>query len=183
MQKKKLQKPKKKLNYGLNRTYMPRVRKEFVDMDYLKELSQEERAWLSKFSNEYYGRSLSKDKPHRNLHKTKELIKDCSDRNNRQNNDLYGVTQANGLLDKDLLRDIHSNELDLQHTNIRINSQYIHPGQKNAQLTEDSLIEYIDNQDLLEYDTQELNILYDNIDDPGFFELREPKKKRKLKKD
>lgn len=78
--------------------FLPRVRREFLDQDYLKSLSPQELAWLNKFMGEYYGANLDFKNLKNNLHKTKKLKKDCTDRNNKQNNDLYGVTKTNGLL-------------------------------------------------------------------------------------
>lgn len=138
--------------HGTNKTYMPRVRKEFVDIDYLKDLPEKERRYMEKFLSEYYGGSLSAKEPHKNIHKTKKRIKDCFDRNNRQNNDLFGVTKANGLLDNDA---IYKKDTE---------KEYVHPANQSSNITEDSLIEYIDNKELLEYDEKELGIIFDNFD-------------------
>lgn len=157
-----------KNNHGTNKTYMPRVRKEFVDMDYMKDLPEKDKAWMEKFASEYYCGSLNAEKPWRNLHKTKKKIKECFDRNNHQNNDLYGVTNVNGLLDKDLLK--HDSSIEAPNSDVFNKTQYTHPAQyTNPGLTEMALIEYIDNKELLEYDTKELSIVYENLDDPEFF--------------
>jgi len=59
---------------------MPRVRREFVDHDYVSQLSPSEKDWLSKFVNDGYAKQLY-------------------DANNKRNNDLFGVTRINGLLE------------------------------------------------------------------------------------
>ena len=43
-----------------------------------------------------------KDKPKKALHKTQEQAKDIFDSNNRRNNDLFGVTRINNLLEYDV---------------------------------------------------------------------------------
>lgn len=86
----------------LDPLYMPRVRREFADQDYVNELSDEEREWLSKFNSEYYGAAITKTKQgtvkKKHLHTKTEHAKEIYDNNNRRNNDLYGVTRINGLL-------------------------------------------------------------------------------------
>jgi len=74
---------------------------------------------------EYYGANLDFKNLRKNLHKSKRLKKDCTDRNNRQNNDIYGVTKINGLL------------YDIAEFNKQESSD-------NPNLTEDALIEFID---------------------------------------
>lgn len=83
---------------------MPRVRREFVDHDYVKTLSEEEKDWLSKFDSEYYGASIKKTKKgtirKEHLHSVDETYaKELYDANNKRNNDVYGVTRINGLLE------------------------------------------------------------------------------------
>lgn len=82
---------------------MPKVRREFVDHDYVKQLTMEEKDWLSKFDSEFYGASIRKTKAgtirKSHLHNKNEHAKELFDANNRRNNDLYGVTRINGLLE------------------------------------------------------------------------------------
>ena len=147
---------KKKLgskNYNTNKVNMPRVRKELIDADYLKDLTAEEKAWYDKFIGEYYGANLNFKQPRKNLHKSRKRIKDCTDRNNKQNNDLYGVTKINGLLDTEIVY------------NKTENTEYIHPANRQTNLTEDTIIALIDNKDLLEYDDKELKFLLELLKD------------------
>lgn len=87
---------------SLNPAHVPRVRKELLDADYLKQLSKEELLWYAQFTDEWVGANIHKTKTGKVksgfLHNTKELAKDCYDRNNRRNNDIYAVSKANMLL-------------------------------------------------------------------------------------
>jgi hypothetical protein len=132
---------------------MPRVRKELVDMDYLKDLSEKDRQWIEKFSREYYGGSLNTESPRKNLHKSKAKIKECFDRNNKQNNDLFGVTKANNLLDHDII-----------YKKVE-NTEYIHPSNVKSSLTEEALIAYIDNKELLDCDEKEFALLIELLEE------------------
>ena len=72
-----------------------RVRQEYIDYDYLDKLSEEEKQWLNDFTEEYVNASVGKQsEAHNNkFHNTPELVKDCTDRNNARNRDLYGRTR------------------------------------------------------------------------------------------
>jgi hypothetical protein len=93
---------RRKKHADLDPLYMPRVRREFVDYDYTKNLSPEEKDFLAKFTSEYYGASIKKTKKGAlrkgQVHTKKEHAKEAYDANNRRNNDVYGVTRINGLL-------------------------------------------------------------------------------------
>lgn len=110
---------------------VPKVRKDLIDYDYIDQLSPKEKEWLNKFTNEYVGASLSRDKKtgridQKHLHKTNKLAKSVFDSNNQRNNDLYGVTKAIGL-----------QESLEPTTNIRIN---------NPDLYEQALIKELDDK-------------------------------------
>lgn len=104
MSKKTLKRRKK--HASLDPLFNPRVRREYIDYDYTKQLPDEAKDFLDKFTSEYYGASISKyetkngkkrvKKGH--LHKTISKAKEAYDNNNRRNNDVYGVTKINGLL-------------------------------------------------------------------------------------
>jgi hypothetical protein len=85
---------------GLNKALHPRTRQEYMDADYIDKLSPKEKEFLSKFQEEYYGASLApEDSPKqwkKDLHKTKELRKECRDRNNARNRDLYSISRTHG---------------------------------------------------------------------------------------
>lgn len=91
---------------ALKATHNPRTRAELLDYDYLKKLAPKDLEWLAQFTNEYTAGAVEKYKsgPKKgqvkpgHIHKTAEQAKDCYDRNNWRNNDVYGVTRANNLL-------------------------------------------------------------------------------------
>lgn len=91
-----------------------KVRREFIDYDYTKELSEDELAFLAKFNNEYYGAAISKNPETGrvkagHLHRKKADVKDIYDDNNRRNNDVYGVTRSNHLL-YDIVTETNAND-------------------------------------------------------------------------
>jgi hypothetical protein len=47
--------------FGLNKSSVKDVARDFVDYDYLSKLSPEELDWLDKFSREYYNNDLTHD--------------------------------------------------------------------------------------------------------------------------
>jgi hypothetical protein len=65
-----------------------------LDYDYLHKLSEEELAWLNKFTEEYVHANLNTEKPKSNLHRTKSMRKDCYDRNNARNRDVLTKQKA-----------------------------------------------------------------------------------------
>lgn len=83
---------------GLKPEMHPRNRREYIDMDYVKKLTPEEQAYLSKFTDEYYGATLAnkddKSGRRKDLHRTKALRKDCRDRNNRRNRDSISMNRT-----------------------------------------------------------------------------------------
>jgi len=100
---KKIKKPKKKRN-PLKLSDQTRTRREFIDYDYVDKLSPEEQAFLAKFTDEYYGGAVKKGCK-TDLHyssdrkKYRELRTDCYNRNNRQNQDVYGLSKTCDKLD------------------------------------------------------------------------------------
>lgn len=120
MSTKKKKSTRSKVNYpSLHPELNPRVRREFIDMDYIDSLSNEEKKWLSEFVSEYYGASFSKDEDGNwkkdYMHKSKTLKKECMDDNNKRNNDVYGVSKANNRLiniDQVIKSDIGSDHIE-----------------------------------------------------------------------
>ena len=102
----KKKKPVRQAKDSLNFSKIPKVRREFVDADYLEMLKRdhpEAYEWYAKFIDEYIGANIKKSKKTnaplaRHLHRSNKLAKSVFDANNRRNNDVYGVTKANGLL-------------------------------------------------------------------------------------
>lgn len=107
---KKIKKPRSIL-YGLKqnintkyikKSNVPKVRKELIDADYLDQLSEEEYLWYAQFTNEWAGAAISKTRGGKvkrgHIHRTNKQAKEIYDANNRRNNDIHGVTNANHLL-------------------------------------------------------------------------------------
>jgi hypothetical protein len=86
---------------NLNPKYNLKSRREEIEdvESYLKQLNEEEKAWMNKFMGEYVGASLDFKNLENNLHNTKELKKSCTDRNNARNRDIQSRAANVGLLD------------------------------------------------------------------------------------
>lgn len=133
MKKKDSKKPKKKkktkrsqVKYpALDSNYMPKVRQEYFDIDYINQLNDEEKAWLNKFMNEELNASFKNNGT--DLNKTKEEKRKAYANNNSRNRCLYGITKASGLMqNEDVPITDNSNDIT------------------NYELTEDAMIASID---------------------------------------
>ena len=71
-------------------------RYELIDYDYIKKLSEEEKDWLNKFTEEYVNASINTEDLSKNLHNTDELKKDCYKRNNARNRDILTKAKISG---------------------------------------------------------------------------------------
>jgi hypothetical protein len=71
-------------------------RYELIDYDYVEKLSEEDKAWLNKFTEEYVNASLDSENLENNFHCTDELKKDCYRRNNARNRDILTRAKASG---------------------------------------------------------------------------------------
>ncbi len=80
------------MNPGLNL----RSRTELLDYDYIDKLSDKEKKFLNKFTEEYVNASIDTSRKWRNLHKTKEAVRDCYNRNNARNRDILTRQKAMG---------------------------------------------------------------------------------------
>lgn len=131
---------------ALKKPYTPRVRQEYLDYDYLDQLSDEELDWLNKFTEEYLNASFKHDDS--DLQSYEKYGKDSNDRNNARNRDLYGALKNkdnkfknNKLVNIDNVAGEVENEL----------SREINP-----QAMENAYIEYLDFKEqeemMLEYD-------------------------------
>jgi hypothetical protein len=71
-------------------------RYELIDYDYVDKLSESDKAWLNKFTEEYVNASLDSENLENNFHCTDELKKDCYRRNNARNRDILTRAKASG---------------------------------------------------------------------------------------
>lgn len=88
-----------------------RIRYENIDYDYIDKLSDDEKKWLNKFTEEYTNASFNNNK--KPLHKTNKLRKDCYDRNNARNRDIMSRSKAKGdglLYIEDLKKEVNTIE-------------------------------------------------------------------------
>jgi hypothetical protein len=80
-------KKSKSRRYGLSRQHTRKSARPFVDMDYVDKLPPEARAWLERFSREYYQCNIRKGED--NLHASDELRRDCYSTNNARFRDAW----------------------------------------------------------------------------------------------
>ena len=78
------------LNPGLNL----KTRTDLIDYDYIDKLSEKDKKWLNKFTEEYVNASIDTSNLKKNLHNTQELKKDCFDRNNARNRCILTLQRA-----------------------------------------------------------------------------------------
>lgn len=94
---------------NLEAEYNLKTRSDLIDYDYIDKLDNKQKAWLDKFTKEYVNASLDSKTPKKNLHNTKELKKDCYDRNNSRNRDILTRAKASGsIID---YQELHKDEL------------------------------------------------------------------------
>jgi hypothetical protein len=136
--KKEKQSRRSKSKYGaLDPKFAPKVRKEYLDFDYLDQLSEEEKTWLNKFVDEELHASFKNDK--RDLNKTKDDKKRAYSNNNSRNRDLYSIAKVSNLVTK--LEDLAENEItDIDQTRSDIKTNH----SENYNLEEDAMIARLD---------------------------------------
>lgn len=81
---------------ALDKKYNLKTRQDLIDYDYIDKLTDKEKAFLNSFTEEYVGANF-KHKG-KKLHKSKTKKKDCFDRNNSRNRDIYTISKANDML-------------------------------------------------------------------------------------
>lgn len=119
-----------KKNPGLEKHLFSKIKQEYHDIDYIDKLSDEEKNWLSRFTEEDLGANIHHKgaKVYKKLH-TKAGRKKIWDRNNQRNRDIYGRAKAAGMtldLDPKFIIEVLQSDNDWADT------------------TEDKLIESID---------------------------------------
>lgn len=93
---------------ALNPSLNLKTRTELIDYDYVDKLSDKDKEWLNKFTEEYINASLDTENLKNNLHNNEKLKKDCYDRNNARNRDVLTTRKAAG--DMNYLEDLNGNE-------------------------------------------------------------------------
>lgn len=108
----------------MKRELNPKSRWELLDFDYIDKLSEKEKDFLNKFAEEYIHGSFEHTR--KDLHKSKKAKRECYNRNNARNRDLYTVGRTNNWM-----------------TNIDTSITKIDADQANDK-TEDNLITLLD---------------------------------------
>jgi len=100
---------------SLEPRFNSRIRQEYIDIDYADQLDDTEanielpngemvteKEYMSRFMAEWNNASVGKQSKaeENSFHRTSEEVKDCTDRNNKRNNDLYGQMKAQGKMIK-----------------------------------------------------------------------------------
>ena len=93
-----------------------KTRYELIDYDYIDKLSEDEKEWLNKFTEEYVNASLDTKNLQNNFHNTEQLKKDCYSRNNARYRDILTRAKACGNY-------ISIDHLLLNKKSIKINSE------------------------------------------------------------
>jgi len=70
---------------GLKHSVNSKNRQHLIDHDYIHKLNDEEKAWLSKFNEEYISGTFDKVDNENNFHKTQDEKRECWRRNNSRN--------------------------------------------------------------------------------------------------
>lgn len=81
---------------GLNKRVNSKTRHEYIDFDYIDQLNDKEKQWLSNFMEEYMSGNFKH--PGRIFHKSHKSKKECYHRNNARNRDVVAVQKATGRL-------------------------------------------------------------------------------------
>lgn len=74
-------------------------RQDLIDYDYVNKLSEKDKKWLNKFTEEYTNDVLDRKNLDNNLHNTPELKKDCDTRNNARNRCVLTKQKSMGRLE------------------------------------------------------------------------------------
>lgn len=81
---------------ALNPSLNLKTRTDLLDYDYLDKLSEKDKEWLNRFTEEYTHARF--DHKGKKIQKKKEQIKDSYDRNNARNRDILTRVRASGRL-------------------------------------------------------------------------------------
>lgn len=106
-----------------------RIRREYLDQDYIDKLSDKEKQWLSNFNEEWLGANFNHEGEV--IHKKKAQKREIYNRNNARNRCVLSVSKArNAIINDEELKNIMENEESRKHV--------------NPDSSEDTIIELID---------------------------------------
>ena len=112
---------------GLNKQYNSKIRQEYLDYDYIDQLSEKEKEWLNSFTEEYIAANFNH--PGKTFHKTKKSKREIYNQNNARNRCLMSQSRAQNKLDNYT----QSVEESIEEKNL-----------SNTRDIEDSMIDYLD---------------------------------------
>lgn len=135
---------------SLTKRFNSRIRQEYIDMDYIDDLDDTvkknklpngkmvtDKEWMSIFMSEWNNASVTgiKDKTGKtakknNLHRTPKEAKECTDRNNSRNRDIYSIAKAQNMVHKQDYETLQ----DWIEEKKEVNQNY----------TEDAIIDFLD---------------------------------------
>jgi len=158
-------KRKKKKYPGLEKSLSLKRYSDWIDYDYIDQLSDEEKKWLSDFTIEALGGDFRPRGKDNAIHNTPELKKECYGMANRTDRDLYNVLQRTNNLysmkstvktktnpdgkPKEKIEKIEDVIIDSEHLRSKVGNKK--PNTKEVMydswitLTEDDIIDRIDN--------------------------------------
>lgn len=83
--------------HGLNPKTFPLSVREFIEVDYIHKLSAEEKAFLSRFNDQYHGAAYTKADQEDESAAETAARRDAYRRKNKANGDVYSLARASGL--------------------------------------------------------------------------------------
>lgn len=133
IEKRKVAEPKRKRStryasrglVGLEKRFFSKVKQEFHDIDYVDQLGEKDRKFMSTFMEESLGANLSH--PGKKLHKTKAERKLVFDANNARQRDIYAQMRASGRM-VDIDPDIAIEALQMSHYDMDADSKELEVG-------------------------------------------------------
>lgn len=105
---------------ALKKKYTLKIRQDLLDYDYIDKLSDEEKAYLNQFTEEWLNASFVKTKSgnysSKNLHKTQAQRREAYSRNNRRNNDVYSIAKTSNKLgdSREVVRELESHSKNVE---------------------------------------------------------------------
>jgi hypothetical protein len=129
MSKKKISRRKLAKNPALAKMYNSKIRQEYIDLDYIDKLDDTKKIcklpngtmvteleYMNIFMSEWNSGGVGKQSEAKKnkLHRTAELVKDCTDRTNGRNRDSYSIAKATNTLyyAEDIIKDMKINDRD-----------------------------------------------------------------------
>jgi hypothetical protein len=79
---------------GLTKQFFSRIKQEYHDIDYVEQLTEKQKDFLSRFMDEWLGAKLNNEG--KVFHKSKKMRRKCFNMNNSRNRDIYSIAKARG---------------------------------------------------------------------------------------